>query len=497
MTSTTDTSVTAVPTMDDFKQEVMRDRMTAQPKRAIYWLQSAVDLDFSQDEVDELADFLKNLGLRVDSRVIPTLFKNKQVRNDLGSLPQTFEELAAAFAARQEWECELFKIRVRVAEAGEKWFTETGSGIANPNTISNKDAFTQLYLWSSNNRFMDNLKSLGMAFEQWRQKQRQLRLQKLYNDIKFIRRQDDLWHQFASMITADPARVHLTVAVLQSFIWQTKRKMNSQSITNHMLPIVGGRTGNGKSVTVRKLLNVLGADAWTNGNFSEIEDANNVDKFTWTPVVFMDEMEKSNKADQNAIKRFLTQDSISYRVFHTQSHDEARIISTFIGTSNEQMQDIIPDTTSSRRFWYIRTPDDMKKHWDALGKIDYMALWTSVNEAKENPITPFLGEIEAIQHNEQRRKTSIELWLEHQKEQPEKNLTPSAWYLEYVEWERTYNPTTAGKITAAKFSREMQALADSGAYERIKEPGNTRAFRLGVPGMANNIVNLRDKLARR
>ena len=89
------------------------------------------------------------------------------------------------------------------------------------------------------------------------------------------------------------------------------------------------------------------------------------------------------------------------------------------------------------------------------------------------------------------------MWLEHQKEQPEKNLTPSAWYLEYVEWERTYNPTTAGKITAAKFSREMQALADSGVYERIKEPGNTRAFRLGVAGMANNIVNLRDKLARR
>jgi hypothetical protein len=82
--------------------------------------------------------------------------------------------------------------------------------------------------------------------------------------------------------------VEFVVAVFNKFIWQVKRKIEGLPVTDHLMPVVLGVQGNGKSTLIRQMLAPI-AELVARADFSEITDNRNI-RLWRNFVIFMDEM---------------------------------------------------------------------------------------------------------------------------------------------------------------------------------------------------------------
>ena len=207
----------------------------------------------------------------------------------------------------------------------------------------------------------------------------------------------------------DEKRMQLDISVLKHFIWGVKRKMNNLPVVYHTMPIVVGEQGSGKTETIKKLLAPVSDVTLMRGKLTVYSDArehfNMIDNY----VILMDEMEKAEKADIEAIKGSITADHVSYRILGMNKQVVDVNNHSAIGASNENISSKIKDETGARRFWQIDTKQKMD--WDVLSSIDYLGLWQSVDESGPAPILQNLTEIQQIQNDEIRTKNSMEQFV--------------------------------------------------------------------------------------
>ena len=130
-------------------------------------------------------------------------------------------------------------------------------------------------------------------------------------------------------------------------------------------------------------------------------------------VVNMDEMEKADKADLQALKRVISSSTLNQRIMKTNLHDHIRMRATLIGSSNESLDQIIKDPTSNRRFFPIEClpREKAEPHFEFVKKgITYLHAYQAIDHLKDTPARPFLEEIRAVQE-ESRYKTDVEQWF--------------------------------------------------------------------------------------
>lgn len=243
----------------------------------------------------------------------------------------------------------------------------------------------------------------------------------------------------------------LDVAIVKHFIWQVKRKMMGLDTDYELMPVVCGRTGSGKSKAVERLIAPL--KELTDGrDFSAFADTREHFVFTRMYVVLMDEMARADMTEASAYKKIITSKSISWRPLHTNTLTVAPMVSTFIGTSNSTINDIILDTTSARRFWQIDSLDLCD--WAAVNSIDYNALWQSVDALAAAPILPYWDRVQAVQHNVLRHKTAVEEWYaDGWTTHPTKTIGAKEAYEAFRAWADTHNQGT--KVSSTRFGREL------------------------------------------
>jgi len=172
------------------------------------------------------------------------------------------------------------------------------------------------------------------------------------------------------------------IAILKHFIWQVKRKLNDKSVSNHIMPILFGRSGNGKSVAVKKLISPFEGFGILNSSISQSVDERAQMGFSEYYICNLDEMEYTGRLNAESFKRVITGDTMSIRILATHNLNHVSQNLTFIGSSNKPVSEILKDTTSNRRFWEFQCVAEKLDH-ETINTIDYVRMWKCVDESLE------------------------------------------------------------------------------------------------------------------
>ncbi len=175
------------------------------------------------------------------------------------------------------------------------------------------------------------------------------------------------------------------------------------------IPVFYGGTGNGKSRLTRAITKVLGALA-VQKNIGEVTDKFGHQQWGRLLVADFDEMAGMQRADMEQFKQWCTQDKIQRRGIFGDGQITTYKITTGIGSSNQPVDEILYDTTTSRRLFQIDAQVDGSWH-DVIERTDFLGLWQSI-DCDYKPSTEELKQIAKEQHNNQRRKSQIENWFE-------------------------------------------------------------------------------------
>jgi hypothetical protein len=196
-------------------------------------------------------------------------------------------------------------------------------------------------------------------------------------------------------------------AIIKKFMWQVKRKATGLQVTDHLMPVITGKQGSGKSTIVMNMLKPIN-DAMRIADFRSIIDDKLIDLWE-SLVLFMDEMSGAKKADMDIVKQAITAVTLTRRPMRSNDSVTVKQRSTFIGCSNDSLTEIIRDTTGGRRFaelTFSDTPD-----WQAMNEIDWEMLWQSVDEHGNDPSLHCFDVLKK-QQEENRNQTSVEMWAE-------------------------------------------------------------------------------------
>jgi Virulence-associated protein E len=305
---------------------------------------------------------------------------------------------------------------------------------------------------------------LNDAAKLWYSKACQDRLWRLMDDLSVSPSYAQRLAQDALLRLADtcfdcPHGSAFVVAVLNKFIWQVKRKMHGLPIFDHLMPIILGKQGTGKSTLIRMLLDPI-EEAWVPSDFKMITDDRNIS--LWKNfVIFMDEMGWAKKSDMDVVKNVITAESLNRRVFHTTISQEVAQNATFIGAANAgELSDILRDVTGTRRFVSLDMKDQPDR--DVINSIDWLAVWQSVDESAEDPTIPFKAILSKVQEAD-RTKTPVEEWLDvltrsELGHADNGKLRPTYLHLSFRQFEKDHFPAIHGTSIHA-FGRELRRHA--------------------------------------
>lgn len=315
------------------------------------------------------------------------------------------------------------------------------------------------------------------ALNVYRHERAKVELTQLAQQLTYSPTQND---PVASWVTAVCGKKsELDVAVVNHFVWQVKRKLAGLPVEQHMMPVLFGRSGAGKSVAVSCLIEPVRSVALQT-DMSIFSDPFSRRAFARNFLVFFDELQGSDNADVNTMKQIITAPIIEWRAMRSERVMSAPQNSTFIGCSNDPVRDRIKDPTSSRRFWQINCADQID--WKAINSIDYLALWRSVDENAPAPVLEHLSEIRKVQEAEIRVKDIVEQWIEENCEVTnfdDSALTTSELYDSFKEFCLWQNQKSFPQFQ--KFARDIKRVLEvsgQGAASKKTNRGTTWAIRI-------------------
>jgi hypothetical protein len=205
------------------------------------------------------------------------------------------------------------------------------------------------------------------------------------------------WDTFGTTFF-DESRVSrsIQIAVLKKFIWQVKRRLSGLPVTNHLMAVIYGSQGTGKTKAVEIMTEPLGSLV-TSGDFQRLGDIREVQMFQ-SYVVVLDEMQRATQADVDRVKNVVTRDRFDYKPLYSNGNVNSVQNATFIGTSNRTLDQMIHDPTGLRRFFQIDWSNDVgPDQWAYLNGLNITDMWCSVDHLADDPTAPFITEIRAIQ----------------------------------------------------------------------------------------------------
>lgn len=199
------------------------------------------------------------------------------------------------------------------------------------------------------------------------------------------------------------------VAAMSHWIWMVKRKMRNESVVDHIMPILFGKQGSGKTMALRKItapVETYRADL----PIDKIADQAYAKALSEDHVVVYDEMQGIARTDVDGLKRQITLEFNTYRPLYTNNLEKVRQACSFIGATNRSVPDQIIDSTGMRRFWELKCAD--LANWEEINKIDYLQLWKGVDESKDRGY--LYTQVKAISAEQElmTNKEDLDLFLE-------------------------------------------------------------------------------------
>ncbi|MDH7975713.1 VapE family protein [Sphingomonas sp. AR_OL41] len=195
------------------------------------------------------------------------------------------------------------------------------------------------------------------------------------------------------------------VAVLKKFVWQVKRKLHGLPVTHHLMPVLFGAQGSGKSWFLRALCAPL-AEVTSFSDFGAIGDDRNIDLWR-SYIIVMDEMAKAGKADIEVTKHVITAENLERRPMRTTSTVTIRQCATMIGASNMSLVELIRDETGNRRFVELAWGNPPHGFVDGF---DFGSAWRSVHHTDADPMADYMDDLAAAQ-SQSRNHGPVESWL--------------------------------------------------------------------------------------
>lgn len=206
----------------------------------------------------------------------------------------------------------------------------------------------------------------------------------------------DEWQRLAEAFADESQQSHAyVIRALQASVWQVKRKLVNNPaypVTDHLMTILTGPQGSGKSTFWQKFFSPLAAFVYP-ADFKQLRDGKNFDLWRH-PIVFFDEMAYAAKADIDEVKNAITSTHRTSRLHHSHSAANIRNSATFFGATNGSLGSIIFDKTGLRRFAPIATKAAPRAEnegravvdWEAINDIDFTRLWQSVDHTAAHPL---------------------------------------------------------------------------------------------------------------
>lgn len=184
--------------------------------------------------------------------------------------------------------------------------------------------------------------------------------------------------------------------VIESFMWQVKRKLFGRTIPQPMLTVFTGSQNQGKSYFISNhLLGCIPKTFWENSTFTNLLDDRNHD-IKKKYIVFLDEMEHADRADINRLKNFITSSGENSRMMYSNSSTHVVNKTTLIGCSNGTIDQAINDRTGYRRFvslTYRLNPDiPTSEIHSFLDSVNWLNLWKSVSEDSDQQPSELISE---------------------------------------------------------------------------------------------------------
>ena len=226
----------------------------------------------------------------------------------------------------------------------------------------------------------------------------------------------------------------LDLAVVKHFLWQVQRKLLELKVTYHMMPVIVGATGSGKSESVLYLLSYIEDLVNAPGSFKVAADERAATIFNENYVLFFDEMAYADKTDVDTLKNRITAPTVSYRIMTTNVVTSITNNTTFIGCANKTVKEMIYDTTGVRRFWEIQSLP--KCDWSVVTKVNLAEVWHCVDPYADTPLLAYYDKIRAYQETELRNMDSVELFFNDNfvKSEVGESVRARELYREYTEW---------------------------------------------------------------
>lgn len=243
------------------------------------------------------------------------------------------------------------------------------------------------------------------------------------------------------------------MAVMLHFIWMVKRKATGRKAEAHIMAVLVGKQGGGKSEAVLRLLAPLLELADLDMTVDRLCDERSGPILAMRLVGLMDEMSGLSRADANRLKQRISGTEVSYRPMRSNQVATVPHRMSFIGTSNDPLASIFKDATGNRRFYEMRTLD--RCDWPAINSIDAELIWReAVSEDDPAPAVQLRSEIAAVQAG-QRYRDAVELFLEDYDNSAGAVLTASA-YSAFRAWCDDHGERSV--VTDSQFGQRLQAL---------------------------------------
>lgn len=159
---------------------------------------------------------------------------------------------------------------------------------------------------------------------------------------------------------------------------------------DYMLTLIGPQ-GIGKSL----ILDKLGGD-WFSDSLTSVQGKEAYEQLQGVWVIEMGELTATRKADNEAIKHFLTKREDIFRVAYGRQVSVFPRQCIFIGTTNDRT--FLKDRTGNRRFWPVETAETerTKSIWKDLSKEEICQIWAEAKVRYKDGEKLYLeGELEA------------------------------------------------------------------------------------------------------
>jgi hypothetical protein len=268
-------------------------------------------------------------------------------------------------------------------------------------------------------------------------------------------------------------------AILCHWICTVKRKMQLKPVYNHIMPVLVGLQGCGKTKALNGLLMPLN-EYILNLSLEQMSDTRYAQSLSDSYVALIDEMGGYARTELEALKSIITTDKITSRTLGSNRVDTMPQSCSFIGASNKPLDQLIIDS-AMRRFWQFNCKQKMD--WDVLNSIDYLSVWKGVDENKDY-ISKHISAIRAMQAEYSTRDHVSEFIIQQeilpQGDQETISVTSKFLYTSYRTWcfENGHQP-----LNNIQFGRRIGLLTLKSKVERV----NGRIYNTYIVNKLNNI----------